>query len=249
LALLIYIHPNPSDPGCPCFEDSVACLAAVAGVVVGSWDYLDYLKSNAMLETQELPARKRVLDGLVGGGMEEGFGASSSLWLGLVYAFMKMIVGVGVIYVYRKVTKTVLLGLLEPWEGYVFDQKWEFLVKLKEMKEKEKEKKKKNKKSDGDSKEKDGVKQVPKEAEVDDLNKDIDNGKQQNKHDTHFKDNINTDVKNTATNYSCCTAHDTTPLHRIPRFSVKIVTDTVIYFGIGILAVDYIPRLFKVIGI
>ncbi|KAJ3194521.1 hypothetical protein HK101_002536 [Irineochytrium annulatum] len=41
LILSIYIHPNPDGP-CPCFEDSVASISVVAGVILGSWHHGAY---------------------------------------------------------------------------------------------------------------------------------------------------------------------------------------------------------------
>ncbi|KAJ3104962.1 hypothetical protein HDU97_008710 [Phlyctochytrium planicorne] len=36
LLFSIYIHPHPEGP-CPCFEDSVASISVVAGVIIGTW--------------------------------------------------------------------------------------------------------------------------------------------------------------------------------------------------------------------
>ncbi|KAJ3113989.1 hypothetical protein HDU96_002681 [Phlyctochytrium bullatum] len=38
LVLAIYIHPDPA-AACPCFEDSVAAISVVAGVIVGAWHH------------------------------------------------------------------------------------------------------------------------------------------------------------------------------------------------------------------
>ncbi|KAI8833756.1 hypothetical protein BC829DRAFT_437208 [Chytridium lagenaria] len=64
LILAIYAHPNPEGP-CPCFEDSVASISVVAGVIIGTWRHGAYGDGTSTNNTTIIGGIVRLLLGLV----------------------------------------------------------------------------------------------------------------------------------------------------------------------------------------
>ncbi|KZT61729.1 acid phosphatase/Vanadium-dependent haloperoxidase [Calocera cornea HHB12733] len=99
--LLINQHPEPVDD-CPCFEDSIAFVSVVMGTTLGRWH-----GSQAGLD-----ADSGFFVSLTPGWQL----ASLNDWLTFsAFALLKMVVGVASIFLWRLVTKTILLAALPPF--------------------------------------------------------------------------------------------------------------------------------------
>ncbi|KZO92042.1 acid phosphatase/Vanadium-dependent haloperoxidase [Calocera viscosa TUFC12733] len=103
--LLINQHPEPVDD-CPCFEDSIAFVSVVMGTTLGRWH-----GSQAGLDTDS-----GFFKSLTPGWQL----ASVNDWLMFsAFALLKMVVGVASIFLWRLVTKTILLAALPPFYRFI----------------------------------------------------------------------------------------------------------------------------------
>ncbi|KAJ3211734.1 hypothetical protein HDU67_004316 [Dinochytrium kinnereticum] len=64
LILSIYAHPNPDGP-CPCFEDSVAAISVVAGVIIGTWRHGPYGDGTSKNNTTIISGALRLVLGVI----------------------------------------------------------------------------------------------------------------------------------------------------------------------------------------
>ena len=87
--LFIRLHPEPVDD-CPCFDDSVAFAAVVLGVEIGSWQ------------------KKSIIASLI------SLHILKDLRSGLVRAFLRILLGILIIFAWRSFMKPLLLRTLPP---------------------------------------------------------------------------------------------------------------------------------------
>ncbi|TPX61123.1 hypothetical protein SpCBS45565_g07324 [Spizellomyces sp. 'palustris'] len=87
--LLISIHPDPDGP-CPCFDDSVAFVGVVMGLMIGNWHHVIYVASS-------------------------GYTAiGKSATLGPVMVIQRLVYGVSIIVAWRLSVKRICYALLPP---------------------------------------------------------------------------------------------------------------------------------------
>ncbi|KAJ3414114.1 Sphingosine-1-phosphate phosphatase 2 [Chytridiales sp. JEL 0842] len=140
IVMLLYAHPDPEGP-CPCFEDTVAFVAVVGGVIWGSASHMAL-----GLSVDDQPTS-------------------------FVHGFLRLVVGVAIIFVFRKTTKNLVKHGLQQVE-WIFEKE-----------------------------------HVPESKTAEDENK----------------------MK--ASSSGSTSVYRKSPIvHRIPRFTAKFVTDTIVYF-------------------
>ncbi|KAI5480218.1 hypothetical protein MNV49_001546 [Pseudohyphozyma bogoriensis] len=89
---LVFVHPAPAED-CPCFEDAVAFVSVVCGIMVGrTWCHEDFFQATI--------------------GSRGSSALSSSVWSAAVFA--KLVVGILSIFVWRLVAKEVAHAVLPP---------------------------------------------------------------------------------------------------------------------------------------
>jgi len=88
LAVAVRVHPEPAD-NCPCFDDSVAFAGVVMGIAIGSWHYSQIIGHSDNMATMYSFAH---------GDM--------------VKSTARIVLGIAVIFVWRAVMKSLLLGCL-----------------------------------------------------------------------------------------------------------------------------------------
>jgi len=91
--VLIRIHPEPADD-CPCFDDSVAFAAVVIGVEFGNWHFAKTTYSWSEPGPGTVPYN-----------LEE---------LGYLISFLRIVIGVAVIFAWRGTMKPTFLRVLPP---------------------------------------------------------------------------------------------------------------------------------------
>jgi hypothetical protein len=94
MALAVRFHPEPAD-NCPCFDDSVAFLGVVMGIGLGTWH--DAMREAARGMTEP------TLTAMYNFSMEDP-----------VKIVVRLMLGVVMIFLWRAVTKPLLLRTLPP---------------------------------------------------------------------------------------------------------------------------------------
>jgi len=97
---LVNQHPQPVDD-CPCFEDAIACLAVLLGVTISRW--------HAARISLDIPSgffKSRTP------GWEYSTTEDVILWWS--FAFLKIVIGVAIIFIWRILVKQVLHAVLPP---------------------------------------------------------------------------------------------------------------------------------------
>ncbi|KAF9237776.1 phosphatidic acid phosphatase type 2/haloperoxidase [Melanogaster broomeanus] len=98
--LLVHCHPQPVDD-CPCFEDAIAFVSVILGVLSARW-HLAYAGFD-----------ERLLDTVMPGGLGEGWEWEWKVqWCSLAGA--KVGIGILIIFVWRLLAKAVLRVVLPP---------------------------------------------------------------------------------------------------------------------------------------
>ncbi|THH08409.1 hypothetical protein EW145_g2722 [Phellinidium pouzarii] len=111
--LMVHRHPQPVDD-CPCFEDAIAFVSVIAGVLVSHWGgvYLGF-------EDHHIVSRMagRALPFMEPAVWENGEAwaaawRSMSIWWGM--ALLKLTLGISIIFAWRLIVKVVLHSFLPP---------------------------------------------------------------------------------------------------------------------------------------
>ncbi|KAJ3030560.1 UNVERIFIED_CONTAM: hypothetical protein HDU68_008577 [Siphonaria sp. JEL0065] len=194
--LYLAMHPDPVAP-CPCFDDAVAFVAVLAGVLVAfHWRTSVTTASDVVFE---LPLDQQ------------------AVWWSVantIAMIRRITVGAFAIYVFRKVTKTFLLYSLNT----LFPSFSELAI----------------------------IKKQKLLANVSGNGMVNANGKGSSK-----VDSINANI--TCNQYEKRDANSLAPQNpptfKIFRLTNKKVVDVIVYFGIAVIAVDSVPRLFYLLGI
>jgi len=98
--LMINQHPQPVDD-CPCFEDSIAFVSSIMGVMIGKWHAVHFgLDKSSGFFTSRTP------------GFDGNDWNDWTVWL--AFAGLKLVVGVLSIFVWRLVAKAVFHAVLPP---------------------------------------------------------------------------------------------------------------------------------------
>ncbi|KAG9100434.1 hypothetical protein FRC06_004143 [Ceratobasidium sp. 370] len=102
---VVHRHAEPVDD-CPCFEDAIAFVSVVMGAMLARWHFAYFILAPSQLT--------EVADYFVSRTPGASFSSQSDLLTFLLYAALKMLVGIAAIFVWRIVAKRVCLAMLPP---------------------------------------------------------------------------------------------------------------------------------------
>ncbi|KAG8733556.1 hypothetical protein FRC11_005225 [Ceratobasidium sp. 423] len=102
---LVHRHAEPVDD-CPCFEDAIAFVSVVMGAVIARWHFSHFILAPAQLSNWSEYFVSRT-PGFT-------FATPYDITTFVLYAVLKMVVGITAIFVWRIVAKRVLLTILPP---------------------------------------------------------------------------------------------------------------------------------------
>ncbi|CAE6527519.1 unnamed protein product [Rhizoctonia solani] len=102
---LVHRHAEPVDD-CPCFEDAIAFVSVVMGVVIARWHFSHFILAPAQLSNWP----EYFVSRTPGSTFETSYDVATFA----LYAVLKMVVGITAIFVWRIVAKRVLLTILPP---------------------------------------------------------------------------------------------------------------------------------------
>ena len=103
--LLVHRHAEPVDD-CPCFEDAIAFVSVVMGATIARWYFVQFVLSSAQ--------QSKWSDYFVSRTPGHSFDTPSGIAIFVLYAALKMVVGISAIFIWRIIAKKVLLTILPP---------------------------------------------------------------------------------------------------------------------------------------
>ncbi|KAG9093255.1 hypothetical protein FS749_014775 [Ceratobasidium sp. UAMH 11750] len=102
---VVHRHAEPVDD-CPCFEDAIAFVSVVMGAMLARWHFAQFILAPSQLT--------EVADYFVSRTPGASLSSGSDVLTFLLYAALKMVVGIAAIFVWRIVAKRVCLAILPP---------------------------------------------------------------------------------------------------------------------------------------
>ncbi|KAG8794617.1 hypothetical protein FRC12_023115 [Ceratobasidium sp. 428] len=103
--LMVHRHAEPVDD-CPCFEDAIAFVSVIMGAMLARWHFAHFILA---------PSRSADFgDYFLSRTPGASFATPGDVVTFLLYATLKMLVGIAAIFVWRIVAKRVCLAILPP---------------------------------------------------------------------------------------------------------------------------------------
>ncbi|QRW10624.1 dihydrosphingosine 1-phosphate phosphatase [Ceratobasidium sp. AG-Ba] len=102
---LVHRHAEPVDD-CPCFEDAIAFVSVVMGVMVARWHFAQFILAPSDLSGFS--------DYFLSRTPGSSFTTTTDVITFALYASLKMVVGIAAIFIWRIVAKRVCLTILPP---------------------------------------------------------------------------------------------------------------------------------------